>query len=167
MWRIGPRLYLGDYDAGAAALAGAARLVEPESVARPFAGVISLCPVPLFDDDPRVHAPQDPFTEWLEVPIEDGGAGETEFELMLEVALPFATRQLARGNLLVHCAAGMSRSVSTIAAVLCERGARPEEAFAQIARRKAAALGAPPELAQDLIAPAAEFRAVLARRYGR
>jgi len=165
VWLIHHRLYLGDYESGYEALHGAELETEPECVVAPFAGVVSLCPMPLIPDH-EIDGPSRDETEWLHVPIFDGGNGEEEFEAALGVALPFIRRRRHQGNVLVHCAAGMSRSVSVIAAFLCEElETSVEAAFDQITEAKAKALdglGYEPEF---LIAPAWEFRSALRRRY--
>jgi protein-tyrosine phosphatase len=165
VWRIDQRLYLGDYESGCAALAGEEQATDPEGDLAPFSGVVSLCPVPLLPDR-DVSGPARRETEWLQIPILDGGNGEEEFESALAVALPFIRRRRQHGNVLVHCAAGMSRSVSVLAAYLCEhQGASVEEAFGLVADAKARAvshLGLLPDL---LIAPAWEFQSALRRRY--
>jgi protein-tyrosine phosphatase len=164
MWLIRERLYLGDYHAGEQALAGAMHPVLPEGVLAPFAGVVSLCSMQLFSDS----CPEDPaaaLTEWLQLPIEDGGNGEEEFEGALNVALPFIRRRMQQGNVLIHCAAGMSRSVSIIAALLCEEGLELDAAYETIARTKARALAIAEAEHRMLIAPAPEFRACLRRLY--
>ena len=166
MWLIVPRLYLGDYRSGHAALAGAELPAHPSEEPSPFTGVVSLCPVPLFPGEPVVD-PASKATEWLELPIHDGGFGDEEFVGALDAALPFIRRQMLRGNVLVHCAAGMSRSVSVIAAVLCETGLGVEEAFQRIAQRKTEALKAQDLDTEWVIAPAWEFQAVLRRRFKR
>lgn len=165
MWAIDRRIYLGDYESGCAALRGVKLATDPDGELAPFAGVVSLCPMPLLPDH-DISGPVLDETEWLHIPIFDGGAGETEFEQALGVALPFIKRRRARGNVLIHCAAGMSRSVSMIAAVLCdEDGLTPDDAFDRIALAKSKSfehLGYPPDL---LIAPAWEFQSCLRRLY--
>jgi dual specificity phosphatase 12 len=165
VWRIDERLYLGDYESGCAALSGEERETEPDAHLAPFTGVVSLCAMPLLPEH-AIAGPVREETEWLQVPILDGGNGEDEFESALALALPFIQRRRKLGNVLVHCAAGMSRSVSVIAALLCEEhGATVDEAFERVAGAKALAfaeLGYSPEL---LIAPAWEFQACLRRRY--
>jgi hypothetical protein len=165
MWRIAPRLYLGDYHSGLRALGGIERPVEPEGKLGPFGGVVSLCPMPLFSDE-VVPGPVSPVTEWLRIPILDGGSGEEEFETALGVVLPFLRRRIREGNVLVHCAAGMSRSVAMVVAYLCEHGFSVEAALLHIARSKAEAmnLGVADEV--DLVAPAWEFKSCLCRLYG-
>jgi Dual specificity phosphatase, catalytic domain len=158
MWRVTERLYLGDYRSGADALAGTAAV--------PVTGLVSLCQVPLLAGV-GPDRPASPLTEWLLIPIQDGGNGEEEFEAAVGVAIPFIERRLASGNVLVHCAAGMSRSVSVVAAYLCKHGLDVRAAFRRIALSKARALGAPADLADELIAPCWEFRACLERLHGR
>jgi hypothetical protein len=164
VWRIDSRLYLGDYESGMHALEGLQHPTDPDGDTRPFSGVVSLCPMPLLPGDPL--EPSHDLTEWLRVPILDGGNGEEEFESAIGLALPFIRRRRRHGNVLVHCAAGMSRSVSVIAALLCDDGSPVEDAYDRIARAKAEALTtaiADPDL---LIAPAWEFRTCLRRLYG-
>lgn len=164
MWLIAERLYLGDYRSGEEALAGALRPAAAGEPPAPFAGVVSLCPMPLLSDRASL-APMHPITEWLRIPILDGGNGEGEFEAALSVIRPFVRRRRQVGNVLIHCAAGMSRSVAVTAAILCDEGAGLDGAFSLICQAKALALrpfvGSP----EDLIAPAAEFRQCLGRLY--
>jgi protein-tyrosine phosphatase len=118
---------------------------------------------------PQGAAPRGPTrleTEWLHLPIQDGGRGEHELESALAVALPFIRRRRECGAVLVHCAAGMSRSVAVAAAVLCEDGLGLREALQQIAEAKARALGLPAGRANEAIAVARELRACLERLYG-
>ena len=164
MWRVEARLYLGDYESGKRALSGARIATEPEGKHAPFAGIVSLCPLPLLLGDARSE-PASELTEWLHLPIFDGGNGEDEFEAALGIALPFIVRRRLRGNVLVHCAAGMSRSVSVLAGYLCSQGFDVEEAYEHIALAKSRALGVSPIEALDLIAPASEFRACLERLF--
>lgn len=166
MWRVESRIYLGDYRAGVDALGGAALPTDPSGDPKPFAGVVSLCPMPLFRGEP-VEGPALLDTEWLKIPIMDGGNGDGELEYAIDLALPFIARRRKSGNVLVHCAAGMSRSVSVLAALLCEGGSGVEEAFEHIASSKAEALGPFSSDLSLLIAPAWEFRRYLERRYGR
>lgn len=166
MWRISERLYLGDYESGCSALSGTEAATDPDGKSAPFTGVVSLCPVPLIPDH-EVDGPVRRETEWLHLPILDGGNGEEEFQSAVEVALPFIARRRKQGNVLVHCAAGMSRSVSIIAAVLCaENGRTVQEAFDLVAGEKAKALSYP-HAADLVIAPAWEFRSCLRRLYPR
>ncbi len=165
MWRISQRLYLGDYDSGLAALAGLTQPVDPTGEWRPFAGVVSLCTMPLRPTD-RVPSPTSPETEWLYRPISDGGRGEQEFERTLQEVRGFFGRRVRLGNVLIHCAAGLSRSVSTVAALLCEEGSSPEEAFGWICQVKSRALSAA-DRPDPLIAPAIEFQRCLKRLYCR
>ncbi|MCA9639180.1 MAG: dual specificity protein phosphatase family protein [Polyangiaceae bacterium] len=165
MWPIRDRLYLGDYASGVAALAGVRRPL-PSGELAPFAGVVSLCPMPLFPED-TIPGPEAEETEWLELPIADGGNGEQEFEAALRIAERFARRRIAAGNVLIHCAAGMSRSVSVVAALLCSEGLAPTQAFVAVANAKAKAAGRRTHDPMSLIEPAAEFRRVLERLYGR
>src|SRR5688572_5512340 len=114
MWRIEPRLFLGDYESGEQALSGTELPTEPHGKPAPFTGIVSLCPLPLKFDTTLRREPANELTEWLHVPIFDGGNGEDEFEAALGVCLPFIRRRRVHGNVLVHCAAGMSRSVSVL-----------------------------------------------------
>lgn len=166
MWRIDHRLFLGNHESGYDALQGAEHPTEPEGSPAPFAGVVSLCPMPLFHGDP-ISGPARDETEWLHLPIMDGGNGEEEFESALGVALPFIRRRMTHGNVLVHCAAGMSRSVSVIAAHLCEAGREVDAAYEHVAGAKALALAHLGFSAELLIAPAWEFQSALRRRYRR
>jgi protein-tyrosine phosphatase len=166
MWLIRERLYLGDYRSGALALAGAEHPVLPEGRREPFAGVVSLCALQtLLESCPA--EPASACTEWLQLPIVDGGNGETEFELALRVAVPFVRRRMLQGNVLIHCAAGMSRSVSVVAALLCEEGLDVEAAYEAIAHTKGEALAIAAAERMTSIAPAPEFRACLRRLYDR
>jgi hypothetical protein len=164
MWHVLDRFYLGDYRSGEEALGGAERPVPPDAAPAPFAGVVSLCPMPLVSDD-NVVGPLLEQTEWLLIPILDGGNGEEEFVSAISVARPFVRRRLEAGNVLVHCAAGMSRSVCLLAALLCERGDRMPQVLRHIAEAKARALYPFAGDPDDLIAPAWEFVAALERLY--
>jgi hypothetical protein len=166
VWAISDRLYLGDYWSGEQALAGAL-VPHPVAANEPnvFSGVVSLCPMPL--DGTETLGPIHPDIQWLHLPISDGGLGDGEFAAALEICLPFVTERRAFGSVLVHCAAGMSRSVSVVAAVLCNDSAdlSVDGAFRRIAEAKARAVGAPPEDADLLVAPAWEFHTHLRRRF--
>jgi hypothetical protein len=166
VWPVADRLFLGDYQSGERALAGSELPVGPGEGAAPFAGLVSLCAMPLISDEP-VAGPTRALTEWLSIPILDGGRGEGELESALGIIVPFVRRRRVTGNVLVHCAAGMSRSVAVMAALLCEDGMELGAAFQRIVQAKAAALypfvGDP----NALIAPAPEFRSCLARLYSR
>jgi protein-tyrosine phosphatase len=168
VWKIRERLYLGNYWSGEKALLGQAIPTEVNGDCRPFAGVVSLCPVPLDSAEPLI-GPINPATEWLHLPIADGGSGEGEFEAVCDLAIPFILRTRRCGNVLVHCTAGMSRSVSLIAAVLCteEPGMDVATAYAEVAKAKGRALGIEPIEFDLLIAPAWEFRVHLRQRFER
>lgn len=168
MWKIRDRLYLGNYWSGEQALLGHAIPVEPGGPSQPFAGIVSLCPVPIEEAEPLV-GPLDPNTDWLHLPIADGGSGEGEFEAACDLALPFIQQARERGNVLIHCTAGMSRSVSLIAAVLCTEDPSLDvtQAYVEIAEAKGRAMGVDPEDAEMLIAPAWEFRLHLRQRFPR
>jgi hypothetical protein len=165
VWRIEGRLFLGDYRSGENALGGAQQPLVPNGPPQVFAGVVSMCPMPLLSDD-VIEGPGDARTEWLHIPILDGGNGEHEFEAALDVIRPFVERRLQHGNVLLHCAAGMSRSVAAMAALLCDRGARSvSEALRQVAEAKARALHPFAGEPEELVAPASEFVACLERLY--
>jgi len=166
VWLVTDRLFLGDYRSGERALAGVEQPVAPDGVPAPFAGVVSLCPMPLLSDEP-VDGPARATTEWLSVPIMDGGRGEGELESALGVVVPFVRRRRVIGNVLLHCAAGMSRSVAAMIAVLCEDGASLDAALRQVIAAKAAGLYPFVGDESSLVALAPEFRACLARLYGR
>ena len=168
VWKIRERLYLGNYWSGERALLGHALPEEPNGPSRPFAGIVSLCPVPIDGADPLM-GPLDANTEWLHLPIADGGSGEGEFQAACDLAIPFVQRMRERGNVLVHCTAGMSRSVSLIAAVLCADDPNLDvaQAYLEVAEAKGRALGVEPEDAEMLIAPAWEFRLHLRQRFAR
>lgn len=165
MWSIAHRLYLGNYWSGEQALLGALAPAYPTGLSEPFAGVISLCPMPL--EGESFIGPLCESTEWLHMPIADGGFGDGEFAAALEQCLPFAANRRRIGNLLIHCAAGMSRSVSVMAAILCSEDSElsVDEAYRSIARAKAKAIGAPPEDEDLVVAPAWEFHSHLRRRF--
>jgi protein-tyrosine phosphatase len=168
VWKIRERLYLGNYWSGERALLGHSLPVEPDGPSLPFAGVVSLCPVPIENADPLIR-PINPDTEWLHLPIADGGSGEGEFEAVCDLAIPFIRRARQRGNVLVHCTAGMSRSVSLVAAVLCSDDPNLDvaQAYAEVALAKGKAMGIEPGDAELLIAPAWEFRVHLRQRFER
>ena len=166
MWKISGRLFLGDYRSGEQALAGETRPVDPDGRPAPFAGVVSLCPMPLLSDE-DLPGPRQARTEWLKIPIQDGGKGEGELEAALNVLRPFVARRRKQGNVLVHCAAGMSRSVAVMVALLCEEGLTIPRALETIVRSKAEALYPFVGDAEALVALAHEFRSCLDRLYGR
>ena len=168
MWKIRERLYLGNYWSGEQALLGRTLPAEPNGPGLPFAGIVSLCPVPIEDAEPLM-VPVDSRTEWLHLPIADGGSGDGEFEAACDLALPFIRLTREHGNVLVHCTAGMSRSVSIIAAVLCSEDPNLDvaQAYLEIAAAKGRALGVDPDDAEMLIAPAWEFRLHLRQRFER
>lgn len=165
MWSIKHRLYLGNYWSGEQALVGAVAPVHPSGETAMFSGVISLCPMPL--EGEMLLGPVDSNIRWLHLPIADGGLGEGEFAAALELCMPFFSEQSRKGNVLVHCAAGMSRSVSVVAAILCSENPElsVDDAFRAIAEAKARAVGAPAGDEDLLVAPAWEFRNHLRRRF--
>lgn len=166
MWFIREHLYLGNYWSGEQALKGARVKTDSSGTEEPFAGIVSLCPMPL--DGEALILPVCEQTEWLHLPISDGGLGDGEFASALELCVPFAADCRRRGNLLVHCAAGMSRSVSVVAAILCSDDPQlgVDEAYRSIALAKAAALGIAEDDAELVVAPAWEFHSHLRRRFG-
>jgi len=168
VWKIRERLYLGNYWSGEQALLGQVLPVEPDGIEQPFAGIVSLCPVPIENAEPLI-GPIDPDTEWLHLPIADGGSGEGEFEAACDLALPFIRCARKRGNVLVHCTAGMSRSVSLVAAVLCSEDESMDvaQAYFEVAEAKGRAMGVDPSEVEMLIAPAWEFRVHLRQRFER
>ncbi len=163
MWLIRERLFLGNYASGIAALSGVRRPLNG-GPPTPFAGVVSLCPMPLFPEDP-MPGPEAEETEWLELPIADGGNGEAEFAAALALAVPFLRRRRETGNVLVHCAAGMSRSVSVVAALLCDQGLEVSAAFREVALAKSRSPGIRVSDPMTLIDPAAEFQRHLRQRF--
>lgn len=165
MWAIKDRLYLGNYWSGEQALIGVGVLAASTGEGERFTGVVSLCPMPL--DGDTLLAPIHESIHWLHLPISDGGMGDGEFAAALDLSLPFVAERRKAGNVLVHCAAGMSRSVSVIAAVLCSENPRlsVEEAYRQIAQAKGKAVGAAPEDVDLLVAPAWEFHSHLRQRF--
>lgn len=168
MWKIRERLYLGNYWSGERALLGQVLPVEPQGDLQPFAGIVSLCPIPIENAEP-LGCPIDPATRWLHLPIADGGSGDAEFGAACDLAIPFVQDARRRGNVLVHCTAGMSRSVSIVAAVLCTEDPTLDvmQAYVEVAQAKARALGIELGDAEMLIAPAWEFRVHLRQRFER
>lgn len=164
VWRIEGRLFLGDYRSGEQALSGQKHPVDDDGEPKPFAGVVSLCPMPLLSDE-TIEGPIEIDTEWLQVAIMDGGSGEGELEAALGVIRPFVKRRLQHGNVLIHCAAGMSRSVAVMAALLCDQGESVGGALKRISLAKARALHPFAGDPDDLVAPAWEFVACLNRLY--
>jgi hypothetical protein len=167
VWNIAARLYLGNYWSGEQALAGAKARLCPSDEETTFTGVVSLCPMPL--DGEALIGPVHHSIEWLHLPISDGGMGDSEFAAALQLCVPFIEERRLLGNVLVHCAAGMSRSVSVIAAILCtdDPELTVDDAYQRIALAKAAAAGASRDDADLMIAPAWEFHAHLRRRFPR
>ncbi len=63
--------------------------------------------------------------------------GERGLEAHLDGAVAFIAEHIAKGCVLVHCAAGMSRSVSVVAAYLCRyAGMRLDQAVDMIKERR-------------------------------
>jgi protein phosphatase slingshot len=75
---------------------------------------------------------------------------DPEFHEYIERCCRFIHRGRKAGGVLVHCAAGLSRSPSVILAYLCQRGKTLDEALALLRRRVG-------EKGADFIEPDASF----------
>lgn len=115
MWRIGKGLYLGDRrDAADRDMLQQAGITHVLNVARE---------VPCFHRSSfryRHYKFTDP---------------DPEFHEYIEKLCKFIHRGRRAGGILVHCAAGLSRSPATILAYLCWRGRALDEAMDLLARK--------------------------------
>lgn len=111
-----------------------------------FVAVVSILSGSPFDE--RYKAPPIP-THWTDAEgVLHGvrtfhislGDGEPGLEHRLDPAMAFLSTEIARGCVLVHCGAGLSRSVAVVAAYLCRfAGMRLDEAVAFIRSRRQSA----------------------------
>lgn len=130
MWRIAKRLWLGDRrDARDAELLRRCRVTHVLNCAREtpcwHRGDFRYCHLHLTDPDPEFHE-------------------------SIERICRFIRRGRRAGGVLVHCAAGLSRSPAAICAYLCHRGLSVEQALDWLAR----GIG---ERRRDFVAPDASF----------